>query len=92
MAISASLTPSVFGNYRIVTGTIDMGGVTSGTIETGLTTVQFATVCFGSSYTSGAILTHIACNCGSAGTAIPGNIMVLSATAGDVFNVFAIGE
>ena len=89
---TGTFAPSVFGNLRVAIGTVDMGALTSGAVDTGLSNVLYANASFGSSYTSSDCQVDIACNRGSAGTAIGGTIMVLSATAGDVLNVLAIGN
>jgi len=89
---TADTNPTVFGNQRVVYGTLDMAAVTSGSVATGLDYVQFASVCYAKSYTSSDCLPMVAANVGSAGTAINGNIYVASCTAGDVFKVFVFGH
>jgi hypothetical protein len=83
---------TVFGNLRVSYGTVDMAAVTSGSVATGLDTVLFAAVAYGASYTSSDCLPMCACNIGSAGTAIAGNVYIASCTAGDVLKLFAIGR
>ena len=92
MAVSATVQSTVFGNLRCAVIDVDAGTLTSYTIVTGLNTVQYAGISYGTSYTSGAVIVKIACNVGSAGTTIPGNIFIQSGTSGDTFKVFCIGE
>ena len=92
MAISYVVNPTVFGNYRCVTIDVDAGAITSFTMETGLSNVKFAQIAYAESYTSNAVIPKIACNVGSAGTNINGNVFIQSASTGDMYKVFCIGE
>jgi hypothetical protein len=83
---------TVFGDKRVVYGMIDMAGVTSGAVDTGLDYVLFANICYGASYTSSDCLPMVTVNQGSAGTAINGYVYIASCTAGDEFKLFAFGN
>lgn len=87
-----SPTYTVFGNYRVVHGTADFTGLTSGAFATGLNNVIYGNIAYVTSFTSGNPVPKCYINMNSGVTAQPGYIMVQSCTAGDEFAVFAFGN
>lgn len=78
-----------WGNKRISYGTATLSGTTSGAVETGLGYVEAASLTPLSCDTTAVNL--IALNAGSGGTAINGQILIASGTAGDAMSLIAIG-
>jgi len=91
MAMELTADFTVFGNKRICEGLINMTGVASGAVATGLNNVLFAAVSLSGSYTSGTT-PMVRTNINSAATTAAGYIQVVGATAGDQLRLFAYGN
>ena len=83
---------SVFGDRRVCFGTMIVTGVTSGAVETGLRRIESLQITPTTWTTSSAYSFKFEKNVNSAGSASNGFIYVGNATAGDQFNMLAIGD
>jgi hypothetical protein len=91
MAVDFTPTVTVMGNYRISFGTVTASGVTSGACDTGLRRIAGGVVSF-KSCTTNQTGVFYDFNTGSGATAINGMLRIVTATAGDDFDVFLIGD
>lgn len=91
MAVEFTPTVSVFGDQRVVYGTLTMTGVTSGAVSTGLEVINGGSI-VPQSQASGVPVPLYHFNRNSAGAASNGMIQIQSCTAGDTFNIFCFGK